>query len=201
MTQNLVAGSIGGAFGLVFVLVNAGPPLGNALSDLLRIAAATTFVVMAVMLGALRRRAGAGREPSRHSGVSDRRLFRRRYWLIVGIEAALFMVGRVAIVGMHAPQQSFVAWIAFVVGIHFIAFAAFGVWDAGVRVPGWILAGLGLMGLGLSATSAAPWVPAISGVLSGVTLLAGTLGWIANDLAQAASAGSAGARSDVYEGR
>lgn len=200
MTQNLVAGTIGGTFGLVFVLVNAGPPLASTLADLLRVGAALAFVAMAVMLVALRRRAGDGRAPSQHA-ASDRQLFRRRYWLIVGIEAALLLAGRAVIVGLHAPQQSFVAWIAFVVGVHFLAFAAFGVWDAGVRVTGWILAGLGLIGLALSATPAAPWVPTISGVLSGVALLGGTLSWIARDLARAASAGSAGARSDAFEGR
>ena len=70
----------------------------------------------------------------------------------------------------HAPRKSLVAGIAFVVGVLFLAFAAFGVWDGGVPVTGWIPGGLGLIG-------------------------------IARDLSPVASAGSAGTRSDAFEGR
>ena len=61
MTQNLVAGTSGGTFGLVFVTVHAGPSLASTLADVLRVGAALAFVAMAVMLAALRRRAGDGR--------------------------------------------------------------------------------------------------------------------------------------------
>jgi hypothetical protein len=201
MTQDLVAGIIGGTFGLVFVWVNAGPPLGTALSDALRIAAAIAFAVAAILLATLRRRGGGHDRTSRHAAAPNRRLFRKRYWRIVGAEAALLIAGRVVLVAVHAPQESFVAWIALVVGVHFVAFAAFGVWDAGVRVTGWSLTGLGLLGLPLSATPALPWVPAVSGVLSGVTLLAGTLSWIAKDLARTATATGSGDATPVSEGR
>ncbi|MEV4377053.1 hypothetical protein [Streptosporangium sp. NPDC049644] len=76
------------------------------------------------------------------------------------------------------PEQTNVAWVTFVVGVHFVALAP--VWkDWSIAVPGVVLTLLGVAGLVLAATAAVDWVPFVSGVLSGVVLLLGTatFGW------------------------
>ncbi|XVQ88595.1 hypothetical protein ACQP2K_14610 [Microbispora siamensis] len=59
--------------------------------------------------------------------------------------------------------------------------------------PGVVLTVLGVAGLVMTATSAVAWAPLVSGVLSGVTLLAGCLA--------AARRGLAAQRSPVSGGR
>jgi hypothetical protein len=72
-----------------------------------------------------------------------------------------------------APTQANVAWIALVVGLHFVGFAF--VWkDSSIAVSGTVLFLLGVAGLALTATAAREWVPLVSGVCSGFSLLAGS---------------------------
>ncbi|NBE92685.1 hypothetical protein FE391_03860 [Nonomuraea sp. KC401] len=60
---------------------------------------------------------------------------------------------------------------ALVVGVHFVALAP--VWkDWSIAVPGVVLTLLRAAGLALAPTAAVAWVPVVSGVLSGVVLLA-----------------------------
>ncbi|GAA3116798.1 hypothetical protein GCM10020001_040630 [Nonomuraea salmonea] len=62
--------------------------------------------------------------------------------------------------------------------MHFVALAP--VWkDWTIAVPGALLALLGVAGFALAGTSALAWVPIVSGVASGVVLLAASLttGW------------------------
>jgi hypothetical protein len=47
--------------------------------------------------------------------------------------------------------------------------------QVGQLIPGVLLTGYGVVGLIMATTSAVAWVPVVSGVLSGVTLLAGSL--------------------------
>jgi hypothetical protein len=69
--------------------------------------------------------------------------------------------------------QANVAWIATIVGLHFAALAS--AWKTrSILVVGVVLTVLGVVGLALLG-SAAEWVPFVSGVLSGVTLLGGSL--------------------------
>lgn len=100
---------------------------------------------------------------------------------MVIVELVLLIVGLQAVRVAGAPTQANVAWIALVVGLHFIAFAF--VWrEASIAVPGAIVFLLGVAGLALSATSANEWVPLVSGVCSGFVLLVGSLlGALAGD--------------------
>jgi hypothetical protein len=93
------------------------------------------------------------------------------YWAVVAAEVLGVFVGYQVLRLIDAPAEASVAWVATVVGLHFIAFLW--VWhQPTVLVPGVLLTGYGVAGLVMSATSAAAWVPFVSGVLSGLTLLA-----------------------------
>jgi hypothetical protein len=101
---------------------------------------------------------------------------------VVIAEPALLIVGLQILRIASAPAQANVAWIALVVGLHFIAFAF--VWQtASIAVPGAIVLLLGVAGLALTATSANGWVPLVSSVSSGFVLLAGSLGAVRQDTA------------------
>jgi hypothetical protein len=109
-----------------------------------------------------------------------------RYWLIVAAEVVLIVVGIAVLRSRNAPQEANVAWIAFVVGIHLIAFVT--VWkQRSIVVPGAILAVLGISGLVMAATPAVAWVPFVSGVLSGITLLTFSLAFAASTARDIAS--------------
>ena len=169
LRQRYIGAIIGAAFGLGFVLANARSPLSGTADSLLRTLAILGFGAVLVV-GAVARRRTDPRE-----AAPSATLFGSRYWLIVAGEVLLLAAGLGILRAVHAPQEVNVAWIAFVVGLHFIAFAAAGVWDHGVAVAGSILVVLGVAGLALAAASEAQWIPLVSGVLSGLTLLAGTL--------------------------
>ncbi len=129
------------------------------------------FILMLVA-----RRRALGRAPAR---LSDRpyagpNLFGSRYWAIVAAEAALLAAGFIAIWGIGAPSQTYLAWTALIVGLHFIAFRLTGVWRGRIMAPAALLILFGVGGLAL-ATFAADWIPLVSGVLSGFTLLGGSL--------------------------
>lgn len=97
--------------------------------------------------------------------------FGRRYRLLVAAQAGLLTTGLVILWALDAPQQAYLAWTALIVGLHFIAFRLVGIWGRSIDRPATVLVLLGLAGLGLAATPAAAWVPLISGVLVGLTLL------------------------------
>ena len=102
------------------------------------------------------------------------RLLATACFLVVIAEVVLLVVGLQVLRITGAPSEANVAWIALVVGLHFIAFAF--VWrEASIAVPGAIVLLLGVAGLALSATSANKWVPLLSGVCSGFVLLVGSL--------------------------
>ena len=99
----------------------------------------------------------------------------RRFWWVVFAEVALLIAGLQVMRLTGAPTQANVAWIAFVVGLHFVALAF--VWrETSIGTLGTIVLLLGAAGLAPSATSAMAWVPLLSGVCSGFVLLAGSLG-------------------------
>ncbi|MEV4803966.1 hypothetical protein AB0K18_28515 [Nonomuraea sp. NPDC049421] len=163
---------VGAVFGAVFVLVNAGGPLGGAVAGVLRVAAclaAAGVVAMWFMTVRGERRSGQPQGPG---------MYGRGYLLIVLAEVVLLFGGLRVLAALGAPEQANVAWVAFVVGVHFVALAP--VWkDWTIAVPGALLALLGVAGFALAGTSALAWVPIVSGVASGVVLLAASLttGW------------------------
>jgi hypothetical protein len=85
---------------------------------------------------------------------------------VTAIVAGLAVLNRV----FDAPEAG-VAWIAFVVGVHFIALAR--VWRAPhITWPGVALAVLGLAGLVMAALGASDVaIATVSGVGSGIVLL------------------------------
>ncbi|MEU7855437.1 hypothetical protein [Nonomuraea sp. NPDC049141] len=162
---------VGAVFGAVFVVVNAQSPLNTLTANLLRVAAclaAASVVAMWIMTARKERSVGGPR----------RNMFGRGYLIIVAAEVILLFGGIRVLAAWERPEQTNVAWVAFVVGVHFIALAP--IWkDWGIAVPGVVLTLLGAAGLVLASTAAVAWVPLISGVLSGVVLLTGalTFGW------------------------
>jgi hypothetical protein len=156
---------VGGGFGLVFVLANAHSPLSATAGLTLRLLAGVCFLVL---IAAVLRATSAGSEPRSGSRYG------RGFWWVVIAEVVLLVVGLQVLRIAGAPSEANVAWIALVVGAHFVAFAL--VWrDASIAVPGAIVFLLGVAGLALSATAADEWVPLVSGVSSGYVLLAGSL--------------------------
>ncbi|MFD1540957.1 hypothetical protein [Nonomuraea guangzhouensis] len=160
---------VGAVFGAVFVVVNAQSPLNTVTANLLRVVAclAAASVVAMWIMTARKERSVAGGP-----------LFGRGYLIVVAAEVILLFGGIRVLAAWERPEQTNVAWVAFVVGVHFIALAP--IWkDWRITVPGVVLTLLGAAGLVLASTAAVAWVPLISGVLSGVVLLTGSLtfGW------------------------
>ncbi|MGP4098299.1 hypothetical protein [Nonomuraea sp. KM90] len=169
--QRMTGLLVGAIFGAVFVVVNAQSPLDAVTANILRAAACLAAVAVAGMWVATvrRERPGAGERRS---------MYGRGYLVVVAAEAILLFGGLRVLAAWGSPEQANVAWVALVVGVHFIALAP--VWkDRGIAVPGVVLTLLGAGGLALASTAAVAWVPLVSGVLSGVALLAGavTFGW------------------------
>ncbi|MDT0304409.1 hypothetical protein [Streptomonospora wellingtoniae] len=172
MRQRLAGILIGCVFGAVFVFVNAGAPMGPGLVVLAR-AAAVLALATAAVLAVLAARKAAGRAPDAPGADSaDGRpaMFNRRYAAVVAAEVALLFGGFPALRALGAPVEANVAWIAVIVGLHFVALAA--VWrELSVLVPGAGLTVLGAAGFALVGLSHTPLVPIVSGVLSGAVLL------------------------------
>jgi hypothetical protein len=165
---------VGATGGLAFVLADTHSPLEMALSLGLRIVAAVAFVALValsvVALRASARRSGCGVRPA----PAEASWYGRWSWLIVAGEVALFEAGFQVLRVLGAPSQSRVAWIAVVVGIHFVAFAR--LWrERSIGLLALVVFALGAAGLAMSATSAVRWTPVVSGVLSGFALLAAGL--------------------------
>ncbi|MFD8549005.1 hypothetical protein [Streptomyces sp. NPDC059649] len=171
MLQRMSGVFIGALFGTVFVVANAHDPLSPAVGVTLRVVAVLTFgglLALALLAGRRGRAVGDGDG----DGAPRVDWFRGKFGFVVAAEAVLLVGGRLALRGAGAPDETAVAWIALIVGLHFMALAA--VWQRrSVAVPGTALTALGVVGLGMAATRAVVWVPFVSGVLSGVALLGG----------------------------
>lgn len=179
--QRMTGLLVGGIFGAVFVVVNAQSPLDTVIVNVLRVAACLAAATVIAMWFATAR-------SERPAAGPRRDMFGRGYLIIVAAEVILLFGGLRLLAAWERPEQANVAWVAFVVGVHFVALAP--VWkDWGIAVPGAALTLLGVAGLVLASTAAVAWVPLVSGVLSGVILLAGsvTFGWRGMTAAASAS--------------
>jgi hypothetical protein len=170
--QRIQGATVGGVFGFAFLMANAETPLGQAAAELFRALAIAGLVALVVG-----RRRALNRSVRFRPATSDERvdLFGRRYWSIVGGEVAALAAGYGVIWQLGAPGETFLAWTVLVVGAHFLAFRLTGVWAGSIARTAGILVALGAAGLALAAASRSNWVPFVSGVLAGVTLLAGSL--------------------------
>ncbi|WP_225728705.1 MULTISPECIES: hypothetical protein [unclassified Nocardia] len=148
---------IGAIAGLIFVVLNAGP-LGGAVVAVARVLGVAGFG--AAIWYIMRRPADDARRP-------DRRAL-RIYWLAVAIEVLAIVVGaQVLARGFHRADLT-VPWVVFVVGVHFLPFAAtFGA--PLFRWLAWSLIVVAIAGAGLSAVLSTG--PSWTGVAAGVVLL------------------------------
>lgn len=148
--------------GLVFMVVNAGALPGDV-ALAVRVLGVMFFI--AVMWFTML----SGTGEATQQGVPDQEAW-RIYWLAVAFEVVLIPFGAAAL-SRSGHVELVVPWVAFVVGMHFLPFArTFGL--PGFRVLARMLIGLASVGglLALSGHVVAGQV--VSGVMSGVVLLA-----------------------------
>lgn len=164
------------AFGTVFVVVNSGG-LAAPWPTVVRLGGVAVAAVLLIALfvrrprptapnpdtGGSTDRAGAG--PATFFGY-------RRFWVIVAIEAVALFAGLYVINGVLGHSEVAVAWVAVVVGVHFVGLGrAFRL--TRFHVLGAAMTALGVAGFVLGAFGAgAPVIGLVSGVLSGVALFA-----------------------------
>ncbi len=167
MPGQRIGSLIAATFGLIYVLVNAGP-LSAPWTLTLRVLAAVAFV--AVLVATFH--AGV---PSRDGGGQQRRLFGRGYWFVVAAEfVALYLGVRVLSGPLDTPQAG-VAWVSLVVGVHFFALAVvFG--QRFFHSLGGVITACGVIGLVLATTGGSEaTISLVAGVLPGAVLLG--FGW------------------------
>jgi hypothetical protein len=151
-------------FGMIFVLVNTGG-LPATVAWTLRGLAILAFAGLVVVATT-----GRGREPSPPgSGIT----FGRRYGMVVIAEVIAIIAGLAVLNRVFDAPEASVAWIALVVGVHFVALAR--VWQAPhITWLGVALSALGVAGLAMAAFGASDTATAtVSGVGSGIVLLGG----------------------------
>ncbi|MFJ8435259.1 hypothetical protein ACIQ9P_28585 [Kitasatospora sp. NPDC094019] len=157
---------IGAAFGLAFVLANAGA-LPGAAAVLLRVLAILVFLRLFL---ALRRRPALPAPPG-GSAVPAPPVFGRGYRLVVAAEVVVGLAGLVVVNPvLHAPKAT-VGWIALVVGLHFFGLAT--VWRRpALHVLAAAMSVCGAAGVGLAAAGApASVVAVVAGIAPGALLL------------------------------
>lgn len=158
--------TIGSAFGLVFVLVNAGE-LPAPWPVLLRAAGVVAFVGVLLALRA------AAQRPM--TGGGDAAGFSRGYWAVVAVEVVALIGGLQVIARVLDAPEAGVAWVSLVVGLHLFALAV--VWrEASLHVLAAALTVCGAAGLLLAAAGAGEAaIATVGGVVPGFVLLAGGL--------------------------
>lgn len=165
MNGRLRGSVIGAVFGLIYVIVNSGP-LPAAAGIALRLLGGVGFI--AVLIAVARSSGRSDRDGDRMPSEG----FGRSYWLVVTAEVAALAAGLALLNGPLNVPQAGVAWVSFVVGVHFVALA--GVFRERLFV--WLGGGItacGLVGLALVAAGAAHTpVAVMSGVIPGALLLA-----------------------------
>ncbi|OLT29894.1 hypothetical protein BJF79_10230 [Actinomadura sp. CNU-125] len=172
MSPQLLGLLVGSGFGTAFVLANAGEPVPGPLGIALRVAAILCLVAV-IVTGFRTDRRG---DPDGAAPADRERpaWFGPKFGLVVVAEFALIFGGIAVLRALDAPEECNVAWIALIVGLHFVALAP--IWKrAAIAVPGAALTVLGVAGMVMAAMSRTDWIPFVSGTLSGVVLLAGSL--------------------------
>jgi hypothetical protein len=155
---------IAATFGLIYVLVNAGP-LHGAWAVTLRVLAVVAFA--AVLVAVLR--------APRYHGPAGARVFGWGYWLVVAAEVVALFAGVRLLDGPLDLPKAGVAWVSVVVGVHFFALAV--VFGARFfHLLGGMITACGVTGLGLAAAGAGTAAIALAaGVIPGAVLLG--FGW------------------------
>ncbi|MGV0775022.1 GNAT family N-acetyltransferase [Mycolicibacterium elephantis] len=144
------------AFGLVFVLVNAGGLPGHW-DVVARIAGiALAFAAVARVL--------FSRAPEENWSGSP-----RPYWVAVAVEVAAIPVGATVLTRVLDQPDLVVVWVVFVVGAHFLPARAFGI--GRYTALGIVLMLLALVSASGYLIADIPWAPAAGAVLAGAALL------------------------------
>jgi hypothetical protein len=164
VTGSLIATS----FGLVFVIVNSGA-LPAPWPLVIRSAGALAAAALVVATFRVARVSPPPLAPGGRGFAS------RGYWVIVAAEVVALFGGLILLARiLHHPEMG-VAWVAVVVGLHFLALAR--LWRMPMfTVLGVVMTALGLAGFvlaGSGVSSAA--VELVSGVGSGIALFAAVL--------------------------
>lgn len=156
-----LAAALGALAGLVFVLVNAGglEPPWPVVARVVGVVA--SLVVLAAVLS------GRGGAPAVHRPPPAAW---RTYWFSVLGEVVALLAGT-RLLDAAGRGDLGVAWVAVVVGVHFLPFArAFAARE--YAALGWALVALGLLALVLGLAGAPSWVvPLVAGTGSGAALL------------------------------
>lgn len=164
---------IGGAFGLVFLLVNSTQfsTLGRILVLIVGIAVFAVIVFLAMRGIGRMKRAQATAETGPTADMSPRTIpFGRSYWIIVAVEALALFGGVRLLIGLGHPELG-VAWVAFVVGTHFYALGyVFKL--SRFHVLASVVTLCGIAGFIAFFASIPEFIPVFSGVISGFVLLA-----------------------------
>jgi hypothetical protein len=166
ITQRYPGAIAGAAFGLVFVLANAHAPLGRDAALVVRLAALDGVATLILLSIVSRGPAGAVRRPARWFGHS--------LWEVAAAELAFLVVAVQVLRAFGAPAEANVAMLALVVGLHFVGLGIVRE-QPSIALAGGFVFVLAIAGLVVTATAASDWVPFVSGVLPGLTLLAGSL--------------------------
>ena len=191
MRGQRIGSTIAAVFGLLFVLLNTGA-LPAAMAWTLRALAVIAFIAVVVIIArgaracSLANRASAGpaaadaasADPVSADPAADHgaRTFGLAYWLVVAVEVVALFGGVRLLSGPLGHPDGGVAWVSFVVGVHFFALAAV------FRAPffNWLGAAVtvcGVVGLILVFAGAGQgWIDVIGGVIPGALLL-GFGGW------------------------
>ncbi|MEU9043179.1 MULTISPECIES: hypothetical protein [unclassified Kitasatospora] len=166
MKKDQVGRLIGASFGLVFVQANAGA-LPTALGAPLRVLALLAF------LRVLFAGRGAAAPATAGTAAPSSMGFGRGYWYVVAAEVVAVAVGLMVI--NKVLHTGTVAWITFVVGVHFFGLAV--VWKRpDLHILAGSMAACGVAGLVLAALGASTAVIAVvAGIVPGALLLGSVL--------------------------
>ncbi|GAA1557902.1 hypothetical protein [Brevibacterium picturae] len=163
---------IGGAFGLVFLIINSSSfsTLGRILVLVTGIAAFAVIVFLAIRRLGSKRRAQVSPAGSAESAPRRAVPFGRSYWIIVAVEALALFGGSRLLSGLGHPELG-VAWVAFVVGTHFYALGHVFKLNR-FHILATVVTLCGIAGFIAFFASIPAFIPIFSGIFSGFVLLA-----------------------------
>ncbi len=167
MRAHLVGSMVAAVFGLTYVLANS-DALDPRASWALRACAGAGFLVVLAAVARAQRRPPSVVTPSGRGSLGA-------YWLVVGAEVVALLLGVRVLSGPLDTPEAGVAWVSFVVGVHF--FALWRIFSERVfSVVGTAITGCGITGLTLAAVDAGTaTIDLASGVVPGSVLLGA--GW------------------------
>lgn len=159
MREQRIGSTIGAAFGLVFILVNAGAAFADPLAMTVRVLGVLAFLAT-IWFGVIRAPEGIGEPPSPTA--------MRTYNFAVLFEV-IAIFGGAAILNALDLSDLVLPWVVVVVGAHFLPFA--NVFRAPQFLPlAWLLVAVGLLG-GAATLLVDEVAGPATGVVAGFVLL------------------------------